>query len=87
MSDFYRDETDKRTPLAPSDDLVPFQRPEPCDLASHYSPEITLFLSLNCPRCGQLAILDQARESQPCLAEFRGVSQFMLSGGHHDHRQ
>ena len=87
MSNYHRDETDKLAMLVQGGESLVIPRPDPCLLASKRNPEIALFLSLNCPRCGQLASLDGDREDQGCLAQNRPSCQFQLSGDHHDFRQ
>jgi hypothetical protein len=48
---------------------------------------IALYLTLHCPKCGQLANLDADFQQQPCLLGARDPHNFLLDGRHHEFDQ
>ena len=61
--------------------------PTPCAARGEQAPGISLYLTLHCPKCGQLANLDDDFTKQICLLEERGLEQLLLSGNHHEFEQ
>ena len=61
--------------------------PAPCAGRDQQAPVISLYLTLHCPRCGQLANLDETFREQPCLLDSRDSHSFALNGQHHEFDQ
>ncbi len=61
--------------------------PAPCEQRDQQAPVISLYLTLHCPRCGQLANLDETFRQQPCLLDTRDPHSFALNGQHHEFDQ
>lgn len=87
MSDHFQDEGAKGAGSQFETGIWPPEQARPCTAVSTRSPEIALYLSLHCPRCGQLANLADKTAPLPCLLEVRPASQFHLNGEHHEYNQ
>ena len=61
--------------------------PMPCAQRGEQAASINLYLTLHCPKCGQLANLDEDFTDQPCLLTYCGTGQLLLSGNHHEFEQ
>ena len=61
--------------------------PMPCMERGDQAASINLYLTLHCPRCGQLANLDESFNEQHCLLKYFATGQLMLSGNHHEFEQ
>lgn len=61
--------------------------PMPCVERGEQAACVNLYLTLHCPKCGQLANLDEKFKEQPCLLTYCGAGQLMLSGNHHEFEQ
>ena len=85
MSRHFQDEGAEGTIDGFDGDIWPPERTEPCAAVTTRSPEVALFLSMHCPRCGQLADLADEDTPTPCLLQIRPVHQYHLSGSHHEH--
>jgi hypothetical protein len=62
-------------------------QPLPCRDLTHHAAEISLYLNLHCPRCGQLSMLDPRVWQRSCLLEDGQVHQYLLDGTHHEFEQ
>ena len=62
-------------------------RPESCAAPEGSSAEVSLFLSLHCPRCGQFANLDENKGAQRCLSADAESHSYVLDGSHHSYPQ
>ena len=62
-------------------------QPLPCEDAHIHAAEISLYLNLHCPRCGQLSMLDSQVWERRCLLEDGQVHQYLLDGSHHEFEQ
>jgi hypothetical protein len=67
--------------------LVEEAWPAPCVGRDTQAPVIALYLTLHCPKCGQLANLDADFQQQPCLLGARDPHNFLLDGRHHEFDQ
>ena len=56
----------------------------PCEARAHQPQQVAVFLSLHCPRCGQLASLDSSPSDKPCLLDRACLHAFLLEGRHHE---
>lgn len=56
---------------------------DPCSDAQENGPEIALYISLHCPRCGQFAAFDMEGGPRRCLLAHGKVHSYLLDRSHH----
>jgi hypothetical protein len=71
--------------LRPRAEIARWTHQEPCAEAAANSPEISLYLSLHCPRCGQFAAFDSQGGPRRCLLEAAPLHAYLLDRSHHSH--
>jgi len=70
-------------PAQPRPDVTRWTHQEPCAEAAANAPEIALYLSLHCPRCGQFAAFDATKGPRRCLLAAAPVHSYLLDRDHH----
>ena len=72
-------------PPQPRAEVTRWTHQDPCSEAQANSPEISLYLSLHCPRCGQFAAFDSEGGPRRCLLDAAPVHSYLLDRKHHVH--
>lgn len=81
--DTRQDIEDTGSPAQPHRQVERWTHQEPCAEAQANAPEIALYLSLHCPRCGQFAAFDAQTGPRRCLLSVAKPHSYLLDRDHH----